>query len=249
MKFGEIQQGGVHWFGGSSLINFTPKGVISEVKTFDLDGKIQTQEIRQYNNSDKIAEINLSNLIASRNQVLNQKITFTYNQQFLSDITSFDPDEIINYKILLENDGRHYIRQMNFGANGELQSSASWKYTNDLKTEYLTYDNQDNPAHQALFEYTTEEQWSKIILNNVPTCIEYDIQGNINKIVNGQVTATNSLLIDEGNTYLYDYIYDNHNNWIKQIAYRGNRNSPVTITERIITYTPTPQKDTRKSIR
>lgn len=247
MKFGEIQQGVVHWLGGSSLINFTSKGMISEVKTFDLDGKIQTQEIRQYNNSDKIAEINLSNLIASRNQTLNQKITFTYNQQFLSSITSFDPDEIINYKILLENDGRHYIRQMNFEANGELQSSASWKYDDDLKIEYLICDNQEHPTHRAFFEYTPEKQWSKLIVNNTTICIEYDTAGNIIKIVNGKIIANNSLVVSDGDTYFYDYVYDDHSNWIKQIAYLGNRNSPSTITERIITYTP-PQKSAPKLI-
>lgn len=242
MKFGVIQKGNIHWFDENSQITFDSEGMILEILKSDLFNKIQSRELRLYDSRHLLREIHSSSSASDLNLHLAHKTTFSYERDCLSEITSFDPDGIINYKIRFENKGGHLVRQFNFSADGQLQSSSCWKAA-DLQTARTSYDRNGNLIHTTTFEYTPAQQWSKLVADDVVVLIEYDSHGNVSKVTNGQATPSQSILICPGENYRYTYLYDDQGNWTQRIAFRNaDSGCPATLTERELTYFSAPPK-------
>lgn len=108
------------------------------------------------------------------------------------------------------------------------------EYNGNTLVKSVEYDKNGKPTG----EYTEfeNEKMKKIVTKDFTISLTFNNKGLCTSIVNGQLFNTNSYYWAKGESYTYDYEYDDKDNWIKKIERKKDSQKATRIFVREIEY-------------
>ena len=222
---GELKEEG-HYY-----IVFDENGCLSESSSFYSSGKHISKKRYEYKDNKLYKE------------------TFYFRGK-LSNTTTYEYDgKHLRSKLEVDNDDNKTMRFEHIN-NGE-HITEFVRYENDVKkavfkckvignqTEIIAYNLNGQPSgHHRIEEYDERGRQTKLIWEGNPCEVKYNEQGLPiylkNAYVSGGFVYFSPFKKDDIRTFEYEY--DEKGNWIKRIEYEGEKISPISISEQIITY-------------
>ena len=109
-----------------------------------------------------------------------------------------------------------------------------YEYNGNTLVKSVEYDKNGKPTG----EYTEyeNEMIKKIVNKDFTTSFTFNNKGLCTSIVNGQLFNTNTYYGAKGESYTYDYEYDDKDNWIKKIERKKDSQKATRIFVREIEY-------------
>lgn len=227
-KFGEIMEGNALF--GNSLVKFNKDGYITEISFFDNHGVLTKKSIYALDENNKVTTINRYD----GDGVEVGKTVYTY-------------DENLNATMIVDYDenGKAKSTQKNEWEDGKcikslFKNNCSDEYyvMNEFEGNKLTKSVVYDKNGKETGEYTEfeDDKMTKIVNSDFTVSISYNDKGLCTSIVNGQLSNTNSYLLVKGESYKYEYEYDERGNWIRKTEKEGNAQIACRIFVRKIEY-------------
>ena len=229
-KFGEISEGDVLYDYDNSMINFNQDGNITDISFYNHSGNLEKKIVYVYDGDNKIIKINQYNgdgdnigrTVRTYNEDGNPikvveydksgKITFTQKNEY-------DGDKCIKSQFYNEySKGDYTIYEYKWNS---LVKSTDYDVNGKKTGEYTEYEN---------------GKMTKNVTHRFTTNITYNEKGLCSSIINGQLYNTNSYLFSKGESYVYEYEYDDKGNWVRKVEKRMNSKKAERIFVREIEY-------------
>lgn len=215
----------------NNLIEFNKDGYFTEISYFNHNGDLSQKIVYVYDGDGKVTKINRYDGDGDEMG----RTVFTYNNnKKVTKIVYYDESGKIHYTRKYEWEGdkvtkTQYIDEFSeinfryeYNGNTIVQKPAA--YVNGKPTgEYTEYEN---------------EMIKKIVNKDFTTSLTFNSKGLCTSIVNGQLldTYTYSTEPVKGESYTYDYEYDDKDNWIKKIERKKGSQKATRIFVREIEY-------------
>ena len=230
-KFGEISEGDVLYDHDiNNLIEFNKDGYITEISNFNHSGDLSQKSVYVYDGDGKVTKINKYD--GDGNEIGRTVYTYNNNKK-VTKIVDYDKSGKINYTQKNEWDGDKVTKSQFINEYSEGSYSMN-EYNGNTLVKSVVYDKNGKPTG----EYTEfeNEKMKKIVTKDFTISLAFNNKGLCTSIVNGQLFNTNSYYWAKGESYTYDYEYDDKNNWIKKIERKKNSQKATRIFVREIEY-------------
>lgn len=230
-KFGEISEGDVLYNDDiNNLIEFNKDGFITEISYFNHRGDLAKKSVYVFDDDGKVSKINIYD--GNENEI--GRTVYTYNADHkVTKIVDYDKSGKINYTQNNEWEGDKCIKSqfINEYSKGDYCIN-EFKGNNLVKS--VVYDKNGNKTG----EYTEFEndKMTKIVNSEFTISLTYNDKGLCTSIINGQLHSTNSYYWSKGDSFLYEYEYDDKGNWIRKIEKEGKSKKAKRIFVREIEY-------------
>lgn len=232
-KFGEISEGDVLYgqYGQdvNNLIEFNTDGYITEISNFDYSGDLSQKSVYVYDGDDKVTKINTYD--GDGDEISRTVYTYNNNKK-VTKIVDYDKSGKINYTQKYEWDGDKVTKTQFISEYKEYY----WmdEYNGNTLVKSVVYDKNCKPTGEY-WEYENEKP-KKIVTKDFTVSLTFNNKGLCTSIVNGQLINTNSYCWTNGESYTYDYEYDDKGNWIKKIERKKDSQKATRIFVREIEY-------------
>lgn len=230
-KFGEISEGDVLYDESiNNLIEFNKDGNITEISYFDQEGDLAKKSIFVFNDEGKVSKVNTYD--GDGDEI--GRTIYTYNEDNnVTMIVYYDKDGNIDYTQQMEWDGDKCIKQqfLNEYSDGGYNMN---EYKGDHLVKSVIYDK----TGKKTGEYTEYEndKMTKIVKPEFTVSLTYNDKGLCTSIENGIIYNTNSYMFSEGDSFIYEYEYDDKGNWIRKVEKVKNSMKAKRIFVREIEY-------------
>ena len=108
------------------------------------------------------------------------------------------------------------------------------EYNGNTLVKSVEYDKNGKPTGEYT-EYKNQKMM-KIVKKDYTISLTYNDKGLCASIVNGQIFTTNLYYWAKGESYIYDYEYDDKGNWIRKIERKKDSQKATRIFIREIEY-------------
>lgn len=162
------------------------------------------------------------------------RTVYTYNNnKKVTKIVDYDKSGKINYTQKNEWEGDKVTKTQFINEYSEGNYSMN-EYNGNTLVKSVVYDKNGKPTG----EYTEfeNEKMKKIVTKDFTISLTFNNKGLCTSIVNGQLFNTNSYYWAKGESYTYDYEYDDKDNWIKKIERKKDSQKATRIFVREIEY-------------
>lgn len=208
-KFGEITEGDVLY--GNTLIEFNKDGNITEISYFDNRGDLTKKSIYAFNDKGKVAKI--SNYDGDGDET--GRTLYTYNEDGnVIKIVDYNKAGEINYTQQNEWEDDKCIKSLYTGEYTDGNYIIN-EFEGHNLVKSVVYDN--NGKETGDYTVFEDDKIIKIANSECTSILTYNNKGLCASIVNGQISSTNSYLLLNGQSYIYEYEYDEKGNWIKKV--------------------------------
>lgn len=232
-KFGEISEGdvlyGIYYEDVNNLIVFNKDGHIIEISIFNYSGDLSKKSVYVYDGDDKVIKINkydgdgdeIGRTVFTYNN--NKKVTkiVDYDESgkiYLTQKNEWDGDKLTKIQSINEYTGSNYSLIYEYNGN----TVKIVEYKNGKPTgEYSECEN---------------KKLKKIVTKDFTMSLTFNNKGLCTSIVNGRMINTNPYHMTNGESYTYDYEYDDKDNWIKKIERKKDSQKATRIFVREIEY-------------
>ena len=229
-KYGEISEGEV-LYGDDihSLFEFNKDGYITSISYFDQRGNLVTKSIFVFGEDGKVDKIN--NYDGDGNET--GRTVYTYNSDHkITKVVDYDKSGKINYTQKNEWDGDKckslFINEYSEG-NYNID-----EYEGDNLVKSVVYDKTGKETGEYM-EYENDKL-TKIVKPEFTVSLTYNDKWLCTSIVNGQIYSTTSYIFSKGDSFLYEYEYDDKGNWIRRVEKEKQSNKAKRIFVREIEY-------------
>lgn len=230
-KFGEISKGDVLYNQSvNNLIEFNKDGYITEISNFNHSGDLSQKSVYVYDGDGNVTKINKYD--GGGDEI--GRTVFTYNNnKKVTKIVDYDESGKINYTRKNEWEGDKVTKTQLINEFSEGNYSM-YEYNGNTLVKSVVYDKNGKPTG----EYTEyeNEMIKKIVNKDFTTSLTFNSKGLCTSIVNGQLFNTNTYSLVKGESYTYDYEYDDKDNWIKKIERKKDSQKATRIFVREIEY-------------
>jgi len=230
-KFGEISEGDVLYDQDvNNLIEFNKDGYITEISNFNHSGDLSQKSVYVYDGDGKVTKINKYD--GDGDEIGRTVYTYNNNKK-VTKIVDYDKSGKINYTQKNEWDGDKVTKSQFINEYSEGNYSMN-EYNGNTLVKSVVYDKNGKPTG----EYTEfeNEKMKKIVTKDFTISLTFNNKGLCTSIVNGQLFNTNSYYWAKGESYTYDYEYDDKDNWIKKIERKKDSQKATRIFVREIEY-------------
>ena len=230
-KFGEIREGAVlDDFDLNTLMKFNKDGFFTEFTNFNRSGNISQKRVSVYDEDGKLTKINKYDEYGDEIG----RTVYTYNEnKRVTKIVDYDKSGKVNYTENNEWDGDKITKNqfINEYSKGNYNIN---EYKGNTIVKSVEYDKNGKPTGEYT-EYENEKM-KKIIKKDYTVIFTYNDKGLCTSIDNGQLFSTNSYSLEKGESYTYDYEYDDKGNWVRKIERKKNSQIATRIFVREIEY-------------
>ena len=230
-KFGEISEGDVLYDTDiNSLILFNKDGYITEISNFNHSGNLSGKSVYVYDDDGKVTKINLYD--EDGDEI--GRTVYTYNEnKKVTKIVDYDESGKVTYTEKIEWDGDHITKEQCIHEHSEGYYNMN-EYDGNTLVKSVVYDKKGKPTG----EYTEYENGKikKIVTKEFTISLTYNDKGLCASIVNGQLFSTNSYYWAKGESYTYDYEYDDKGNWVRKVERKKDSQKATRIFVREIEY-------------
>lgn len=230
-KFGEISEGDVLYNQSvNNLIEFNKDGYITEISNFNHSGDLSQKSVYVYDGDGNVTKINKYD--GGGDEI--GRTVFTYNNnKKVTKIVDYDESGKINYTRKNEWEGDKVTKTQLINEFSEGNYSM-YEYNGNTLVKSVVYDKNGKPTG----EYTEyeNEMIKKIVKKDFTISLTFNSKGLCTSIVNGQLFNTNTYSLLKGESYTYDYEYDDKDNWIKKIERKKDSQKATRIFVREIEY-------------
>ncbi len=223
-SFGEISKGEKKC---KQLVLFNMDGTVNKIIKYDSKGEIENIDIHEFENSQirLISHFDNKGILISKTAFINEGKDIR-EQLFLADGNLND---------------QYFIRSYDLNGN---MVKVTWKYHEEPRKSDVTqyyYDKNNRPIKYIrdgndIFIISYKDNYSKIPLKME----RFDPKTKKNKIDRSYECNSQGSIIkryDDGElSSIYEYVYDDKGNWIKQIVFKTEAKIPYEIIERKINY-------------
>ena len=230
-KFGEISEGNVLYDQDvNNLIEFNKDGYITEISNFNHSGDLSQKSVYVYDGDGKVTKINKYD--GDGDEIGRTVYTYNNNKK-VTKIVDYDKSGKINYTQKNEWEGDKVTKTQFINKYSEGNYSMN-EYNGNTLVKSVVYDKNGKPTG----EYTEfeNEKMKKIVTKDFTISLTFNNKGLCTSIVNGQLFNTNSYYWAKGESYTYDYEYDDKDNWIKKIERKKDSQKATRIFVREIEY-------------
>lgn len=229
-KFGEIVKGDLDYF-GICTIEFNESGYITSISEYDESGDLFSKNIYSYKN-DK-----LDNIIKyDFNGDLSNKTIYNWDADKLQSMIRYDEDGEETNKGVYEYENNN-LKSYSWYIKGDLETKEIMiKKKGDYVLESVSYDKDGKEIGKYIYEwknkkivrskFISDEENSYSILNEEGLPIESQ----------NCYVQLNTIYTSVKGIYYYKYEFDDKDNWIKCVIYKGETKEPYKLIEREIRY-------------
>ena len=230
-KFGEISEGDVlYGTDVNSLIEFNKDGYITEISNFNHSGNLSQKSVYVYNGDGKVTKINKYD--GDGDEI--GRIVYTYNDnKKVTKIVDYDKSGKVNYTQKMEWDGDKVTKNQFINEYSEGKYNMN-EYKGSTLIKSVEYDK--DGKHTGVYTEYENEKMTKIVTKDFTISLTYNDKGHCVSIVNGQLFTTNSCYWAKGESYTYDYEYDEKGNWVRRIERKKASQKATRIFVREIEY-------------
>lgn len=230
-KFGEICEGDVLYGEDiNSIIAFNQEGYITETSYFNHSGNLEKKSVYVFDSDGKVTKINNYD---GDGDVIGRTV-YTYNKDGkTTKMVNYDKSGKINYTLKYEWDGDKCIKSQFISEYTKGDYSIN-EFNGNSLVKSVVYDKNGEKTGES-FEYENDKI-TKIVYSEYAISLTYNDKGLCTSIVNGQLYNTNSYHGAEGESYIYEYEYDNKGNWIRKVEKNKQSKKPERIFVREIEY-------------
>jgi hypothetical protein len=230
-KFGEISEGDVLYGDDiNNMIAFNQDGYISEISYFNHSGNLEKKSVYVRDDDSKLTRINHYD---SDGDDMGRTV-YTYNEDDMPiKVVDYDKSGKINYTEKNEFDGDRCIKGQFINEYSKGDYSVN-EYNGNTLVKSVVYDK----TGKKTGEYTEYEndKMTKIVTPEFTISLTYNEKGLCSSIINGQLHNTNSYYWSKGESYVYEYEYDDKGNWIRKVEMQKNSKKAKRIFVREIEY-------------
>lgn len=230
-KFGEIIKGEL-LYDGVSVVDFNKSGYITSISSYIKNGNLYSKSKYSYR-EDKLDTVivydsngDLMNkmffiwdddkLLSNLNYDSEGKETFKniyeYENGYVKTVLFYDEDELVDKQIITKRDGENVLESFSYDKTGKEKGKHinEWDNNIQVKIEYIA--SNDDSSYSIFLEngLTVKSENCYVLMNSIDMSMK--------------------------EIYFYDYEFDNKDNWIKCIVFKGNGKIPYRVIEREITY-------------
>lgn len=232
-KFGEIVKGDLE-YNGVSIIEFNESGYITSTSVFESNGELYSKSKYFYKEEklDYVVGYNAEGDLEFKtvhnwdnNELLSVihydkdgkeicRDTYEYENEKQKSYSFYYEDELETKGIVTKYHGKICLESIEYDKNGKEKGKKinEWKNGKIVKTEYISY------KESSCSSYS----------------ISYNENGYTKKSENCYILS-NTIHLNDG-TYYYEYEFDDKDNWIKCIIFKGDSKKPYLLIEREIYY-------------
>lgn len=230
-KFGEIVKGDLDYL-GITTIEFNESGYITSTSEYYEDGDLYSKDIYSYKN-DK-----LDNVIKYDSKGdLSYKTIYNWDADNLQSVIHYNEDGEETFKSISEYENGN-LKSYSYYRNGELVSKEIiTKNNGDYVLESVSYDKDGKEIGTIINEWKNKQIVKRRFISDEENSysIFHNEKGLAIKSENCYVTQ-NAIYTSEEGIYYYEYEFDDNDNWIKCIVYKGKIKEPYKLIEREIRY-------------
>lgn len=230
-KFGEVIQGDIISDEEmNKLITFDENGNIKEISIFNKNGDLEKKSIYVYGVDNKVLRINKYDGYGNENG----KTVYSYNE-YGKEIEIIDYDRIgkVNYTQKNEWEGDKIIKNqfINEYSDGKYNIN---EYDGNTLVKTVTYDKSGKKTGEYI-EYENEKI-KRLVNPDFAISLSYNDKGICSSIVNGRLYDLNTYIWSGGNSYVFEYEYDENGNWIRKVEKQKDSQKAERIFVREIEY-------------
>ena len=230
-KFGEISEGDVLYDEDiNNLMVFNQDGYITEISYFNHSGNLEKKSVYVYDGESKLTKIN--NFDGDGDDI--GRTVYTYNENRMpTKIVDYDKSGKINFTQKNEWDGDKCIRNQFINEYSEGNYTIN-EFNGNSLVKSVVYDKNGKKTG----DYTEYDDYkiTKIVNPEFTISLTYNDKGLCTSIVNGKLYSTNSISWSKGESYIYEYEYDNKDNWIRKVEKQKQSKKAKRIFIREIEY-------------
>lgn len=230
-KFGEVIQGDIISDEEmNKLITFDENGNIKEISIFNKNGDLEKKSIYVYGVDNKVLRINKYDGYGNENG----KTVYSYNE-YGKEIEIIDYDRIgkVNYTQKNEWEGDKIIKNqfINEYSDGKYNIN---EYDGNTLVKTITYDKNGKKTGEYI-EYENEKI-KRLVNPDFAISLSYNDKGICSSIINGRLYDVNTFIWSGGNSYVFEYEYDEKGNWIRKVEKQKDSQKAERIFVREIEY-------------
>lgn len=231
-KFGELTEGDIESGADTNvLVHFDEDGIITDFSTFETDGSLLGKNINEIDDGHIVATKGYDN-----RGNLTAQVKYTYNDDGkVTEMVSSDADGTAMSTLIYEYDGEKLVKSQYIN---EYSDGIYYLYEYDgSDMEKSVGYGKDGKPNGHFTEYKDDKP-VKIVTGKekIVTTITYNDQGLPASITNGKIYSNNSIGLDEGDSFNYEYEYDDHGSWIRRVERMKDSGKATTIVVRTIEY-------------
>ena len=229
-KFGEISEGDVLYDDVNNVIEFNKDGYITEISIFTHSGNLSQKHVYVYDGDGKVTKINKYD--GDGDEI--GRIVYTYNEnKKATKIVDYEKSGKVISTQEMGWDGGHVTKNQYISEYSKGDYSMN-EYKGNTLVKSVVYDKDGKPTG----EYTEYEndKMKKIVTKDFTITLTYNDKGYCSSIVNGKFYTINSFHWEKGESYTYDYEYDNKGNWVRKVERKKNSQKATRIFIREIEY-------------
>lgn len=234
-KFGEVAKGDLEW-DGHYLAVFNSAGNIDALSMFDDDGDLQGVQKYTYDSTGLLTSVSHYNE--------DGELKFQSNNEYIDGYISKNTStnywlETPTVSVSEYNRNGKWMIEETFFKDGEYQGKAKFIQHDTEGAKWIAYDKDGeiDSLSSGFEEYNKAGLVVKYGNDDFIGSVEYN-KNNLPIYLNRAALYHNQIVFtrSEEDIYYIDYEYDERENWIKQVVYKGETKKPINVYERIITY-------------
>lgn len=230
-KFGEIREGDVLYDTDlNTLMKFNNNGFITEITNYNRSGNISQKSVCIFDEDGKLTKINKYDEYGDEIQ----RTVYTYNEnKKVTKIVDYDKSGkiICTNKYELEGDKVTKHQFISEYSKGNYDMN---EYKGNTLVKSVEYDKNGKPTGE--YKEFENEKIKKIVQKDYTVIFTYNDKGLCTSVDNGQLISTNSYSVEKGESYTYDYEYDDKGNWVRKIERKKDSQIATRIFVREIEY-------------
>ena len=229
-KFGEISEGDVLYDDVNNVIEFNKDGYITEISIFTHNGNLSQKNVYVYDGDGKVTKINKYDGDGDENG----RVVYTYNEnKKVTKIVDYEKSGKVISTQKMDWDGDHVTKNQYISEYSKGDYSMN-EYKGNTLVKSVVYDKDGKPTGQYT-EYENDKM-KKIVTKDFTITLTYNDKGYCSSIVNGKLYTINSFHWEKGESYTYDYEYDNKGNWVRKVERKKSSQKATRIFIREIEY-------------